>query len=439
MNSIPSKNKFPKKFLKGAILLSISGLILSQVISPLLAYASPTLFVDISVNPSYGPAPLNNVDLTATVSGSATGNITYRFDCTNDGSWERTHTTSSTSYTATDLCSYPSAGSYTARISVEREGLVFYGTTAIFVSGGSDLLVNLYASPSSGSAPLNNVDLTATVSGSAAGDITYKFDCTSDGSWERTYTTGSTAYTAENLCNYYTAGNYTARVLVERGGLSFQGTAGIAVLGVSGENASLSVEKLARNITQGQTTFSKTISAKPGDILGFSIRVTSTGDRDAENVIVTDNLPNKIIFQGNVKIDGNPITGSPNISSGIGLGNLAPGQTKTLTFEGRVATEENFGYGITSLINTGIGRANNVSAVANNSWVNVSRTAVAGAATEVSTGAMDYLYFSVIAVFILSLCIYALLQMLESSQNKLARRFVRRYYMFKVFVAPRQR
>ena len=435
MKSTISKIKIKNK----AVLLATSALLLGQMIFPLSSLAAPTLYVDLSVNPSFGPAPLNDVDLTATVSGSASGDITYKFDCTNDGSWERTQTTTSTSYTATDLCDYPSVGSYTAKISVEREGLVFYGTTAIFVSGGSDLLVNLSASPSSGAAPLNNVDLTASVSGSASGDITYKFDCTSDGSWDKTYTASSTNYTATDLCSYPSSGSYTAKVLAERGGLSFQGTAGIAVSGTSGEYTSLSVEKLARNITQGQSAFSQTISAKPGDVLAFSIRVTSTGNKTADNVSVSDILPNKISFQGNVQVDGNPMTGVQNISYGVNLGSLSPGQTKTITFEGKVASEENFGYGITSLTNTGIAQATNVPSVTNTSGVNVSRTAVAGAATEVSTGAMDYLYYSFFVVLLMSAGIYLMMNLMENSQNKFIRGILRKYYLVRIFVLPKRR
>jgi hypothetical protein len=92
-----------------------------------------TLSVTLSASPSSGSAPLNNVDLTANVSGTATGNITYKFDCTSNGTWEKTITTSNTTYTAVDLCSYPNPGSYTAKVRVERDGLSFEGTVAISV------------------------------------------------------------------------------------------------------------------------------------------------------------------------------------------------------------------------------------------------------------------------------------------------------------------
>ncbi|MCG2696389.1 MAG: hypothetical protein L6257_03060, partial [Candidatus Portnoybacteria bacterium] len=48
----------------------------------------PTLSVNLTAYPSSGTAPLYDVDLDADVSGTATGNIIYQFDCTNNGTWE---------------------------------------------------------------------------------------------------------------------------------------------------------------------------------------------------------------------------------------------------------------------------------------------------------------------------------------------------------------
>jgi len=439
MTTILSEIKLKKPSLKWIVLIAIFGLLLSQIIFPLLVYAQQTLYVDISANPSSGSAPLYDVDLTATVSGSATGDITYRFDCTNDGSWERTITTSSTSYTASDLCDYTSTGNYTAKISVERGGLVFQGTTAIFVSGGSDLSVNLSADPSSGSAPLNGVDLTATVvSGSVTGDITYHFDCTNDGSWERTITTSATSYTATDLCNYSSAGSYTASVLVERGGLSFKGTAGITVSGSSGGNTSLSISKLARNITKGQTIFYQTINANPGDNLEFYIAVSPNGSDTVENVVVSDILPGRITYGGNVRVDGNPMVGVQNIASGINIGSLTPGQTKVIIFEGQVSSAENFGFGMTTLINTGMATGNNISSTTSISQINVTRTQVAGATTSVSTGITDYLYSYLLLISLLSFLLYVLFSTVEKSQNRILKKVTWKYYQLRSFVLPRR-
>ncbi|MBI1975091.1 MAG: hypothetical protein HYS57_01875 [Parcubacteria group bacterium] len=200
--------------------------------SGLFLHACPlSLSVNLTAVPNAGSAPLNNVDLTANVSGSATGDIRYRFDCTNDGTWEKNLSTTTNPYTARDLCDYATNGNYIAKVQVDRQGLTEVDTAAINVDPVS-LSVILSADPPTGNVPLNNVDLTANVSGSATGDIRYRFDCKNDGSWEWDQTNNVDPYTKANLCNYTTVGNYTAKVRVDRQGRFAEDTASITVSSV---------------------------------------------------------------------------------------------------------------------------------------------------------------------------------------------------------------
>ncbi len=61
-----------------------------------------------------GATPLN-VNLTANGAGTAEGNIDWKFDCTNDGIWEKEVTT--TNSTDTFTCTYSVAGNYIAKVS----------------------------------------------------------------------------------------------------------------------------------------------------------------------------------------------------------------------------------------------------------------------------------------------------------------------------------
>lgn len=106
------------------------------------------------------------------------------------------------------------------------------------------LSVSLSANPSSGTASLIGVDLTATIFGTATGTINYTFYCNrSDDGTNITYPTsfkidgrnpdgtggtvinwgiatdysGGTTFTVYNVCDYTTAGTYTAKVIAERG------------------------------------------------------------------------------------------------------------------------------------------------------------------------------------------------------------------------------
>lgn len=272
-----------------------------------------TVYVNLAAVPSSGSAPLSGVDLTATVSGSAIGLINYRFDCTNDGTFEHTfNNITETTRTAVDACTYDSGGTYNARVEVTRGGETAWAVATISVNSpaisvdikanGSDGPVNVnyngsvnlswtsvnanscYASgdwsgskytaasetagnitssrtytitctgsygsasdsvtvyvnstslmvylsvyPSSGCVSLGNVDLAASVSGGYYGDVTYYFDCTSDGSWDAVYTVNSDSYTAHNICYYTSAGTYTAKVRAQKQGFTAENIAQINV------------------------------------------------------------------------------------------------------------------------------------------------------------------------------------------------------------------
>ncbi len=96
--------------------------------------ATPTLNVSLSANPAAGNPPLTGVDFTAVVTGNATGAIRYRFDCTDDGTWEvDVPNQTSTNYTAQNACTYITIGSYTAKVRVDRSGVFATDTAAITV------------------------------------------------------------------------------------------------------------------------------------------------------------------------------------------------------------------------------------------------------------------------------------------------------------------
>ncbi|MBU4284693.1 DUF11 domain-containing protein [Patescibacteria group bacterium] len=269
----------------------------------------PTLSCSLSTNPSSGTSPLNDVDLTANVSGTATGNITYSFDCTNNGTWE--HVSAATTinpYTIANLCDYASAGTYTVKAKATRQGVSatctniitvtpnpaptcliaanpttisagqystlnwtsrnatsctasnawsgsksFSGTQSVSPTSYSTYTLNcsgpggtvtcsasvtvnpaptlscsLSANPSSGTAPLNGVDLKAIISGTATGTINYTFYCNrNDSGTNITYPynhkkdgTNQNPYTAVDICDYSLSGIYTGKLIVEREGLA---------------------------------------------------------------------------------------------------------------------------------------------------------------------------------------------------------------------------
>lgn len=89
---------------------------------------SPTLFVVLTANTSSGQAPLDNIDLTAAVSGTATGRVSYYFYCNRSDSNtsinfnynDEYFSIAETSKTAKYVCDYPLAGIYYAKTIVRR-------------------------------------------------------------------------------------------------------------------------------------------------------------------------------------------------------------------------------------------------------------------------------------------------------------------------------
>ncbi len=243
-----------------------------------------TLNVTLSASPSSGTAPLSGVDLTATVGGTATGSITYRFDCTSDGYYESNNTVTInpfTPFTKADICTYTSAGTYTAKVEVTRGGLTATGTAVITVNAAPTLNVTLSASPSSGTAPLPGVDLTATVGGTATGSITYRFDCASDG-YDTTDTVTTNPFTKADICTYTSAGTYTAKVEVTRGGLTATGTAVITVNAAPFDySLSATTPASVTKPTSGSVTTSSTITATllsgTTQTVGFTVSGLPTG------------------------------------------------------------------------------------------------------------------------------------------------------------------
>jgi hypothetical protein len=431
--------------------------LLMGFLPPLEVRADNTLFVDISANPSTGVGSLTGVDLSAFVSGTAQGQITYRFDCTSDGNWDQTQISNNTSYTAVDLCNYPSPGNYTATVKVDRENLSFQGTLAILVENyavptvdlkingsdgtisvpyntaatlswtstnatsctasgnwsgskslsgsestgnltastnytitctgpggtasdsvgatvqvpvptvdlkinGSDgtisvpyntaatlswtstnttfctasgnwsgskslsgsestgnltasatytitctgpggtasdtvnvtvqsqpaLYVALEALPNVGAIPLNGVSLRATVTGAATGSITFKFDCTSDGSWDHQITTDNIQYQATNLCSYANAGTFKPKVQVQRAGLTVEGTASV-IAAASGGTPTLFVT-LDAFPASGNSPLSSLLTATiSGNVSGLATyRFDCTSDGTWDYIVSVD-------------------------------------------------------------------------------------------------------------------------------------------------------
>jgi uncharacterized repeat protein (TIGR01451 family) len=148
------------------------------------------------------------------------------------------------------------------------------------------------------------------------------------------------------------------------------------------------IRKTVRNLSRG-TVFSDSVYAQPGEMLTFGI-VVQAGDDVLYDVIVKDTLPSGLIYRGDLRVD-NVLT-SGNIFTGLNIGNLSAGQEKTITFRADVAGAGSFSFGQTELTNTVLVSSGNTSRW-DDAKVSVSRSAVAGIATQVPTGLTNNFFF----------------------------------------------
>lgn len=116
----------------------------------LTSNTAPTLYATLEALPNNGIAPLNGVDLRATATGTASGAINYRFDCTSDGVWDHSfYGIYDNPKTVIDACNYQNAGSYIAKVSIERGTASPAIATAVVNVGqiiiGEDISVVKYA------------------------------------------------------------------------------------------------------------------------------------------------------------------------------------------------------------------------------------------------------------------------------------------------------
>ena len=249
----------------------------------------------------------------------------------------------------------------------------------------TDFNVALTARPKSDCAPLYDVDLTATISNYGSDsynrDYTYYFDCENDGSWDKTITTSNTSYTATNLCDYRNVGSYTARVRVEQGNRTATDTEIVrAEQCGQTQTGNVSITKTVSNLSLGGG-YQGTVSANPLNIVAYRITVTGVGGT-TNNVTVTDAVPAGITDIRDLQVDGYAASG--NLVSGINLGTITNGQTKTIAYTATVANEANFIYGQTTLNNVATVTVDGKSANSN-AMVIVNRRAVMGA-TMILTG-----------------------------------------------------
>ncbi|MFH1129514.1 MAG: hypothetical protein V1686_02145 [Patescibacteria group bacterium] len=299
----------------------------------------PTLSCSVYATPNSGTSPLNDVDLTATVQGTATGTINYKFDCKNDGTWEHAFDSIlDNPKTVIDACDYSSAGTYVVNVKVERDTAVpAYCQTTISVGTTSVPSCSIYASPSSiTNGNYSNLNW-------SSNNASY---CTASNAWS-----GSKSLSGNQSVSPSSTSTYTLTCYGYNGGSDTCSTT-VSVNTVY-DNPSLRIEKSVRNVSNNNSSFFDSVSAKPGDEIEFLIRVSSIGNSNAVDVRVKDELPSGLTYiNGTTTIDGSYYNDGI-INGWILLGTVYQGNSREIKLRARVNSSINGISGNSLTVNVG--------------------------------------------------------------------------------------
>ena len=314
----------------------------------------------------------NGYDGTVIVPYNSSANLTWTSSnassCYASGDWSGTKSTSGSqstgsltySKTYTITCT-GSGGSVSDSVTVNTDSYSY--PTVDIKANGYDGTVTI---PYNNSATLNWTSSNAN-------------SCYASNSWSGSkYTSGSESTGALTYSRTYT-------ITCTGSGGSVSDSVTVSVEGQT--YADFAVQKTIRNLSKG-TVYSELTYAEPGEVLTVGI-VVNAGNSTLYNVNVKDTLPSGLIYQGELKVDN--VSNSGDILNGLNIGTLSAGQQKTITFRADVASAESFSFGQSQLTNTALVTSSSNSR-SDTAKVIVSRGAVAGAATEVSTGLTNNIF-----------------------------------------------
>ncbi|MEK7506454.1 MAG: hypothetical protein AAB566_00105, partial [Patescibacteria group bacterium] len=137
---------------------------------------------------------------------------------------------------------------------------------------------------------------------------------------------------------------------------------------------SISVNKLARNLTQGGGEFDS-ISARPNETVEFVINIFTSGNTSTNDIRIFDSLPSGLRYvNGSTRIDGSFAGDGVTFGSGLFVGSFGSGRTITVRFQAVVENDSFFNFSTTSLVNRATVTSGNAAGVTDTALVNVSRT-----------------------------------------------------------------
>jgi hypothetical protein len=134
----------------------------------------------------------------------------------------------------------------------------------------------------------------------------------------------------------------------------------------------ISVETLARDTTQNEIAWQNSITATPNDEIEFKVIITPTGSKSLEDVVLKAVLSDKISSIKDIKVNDESYAGS--LGDDMKIGTIALGESKIITFKGKIGSKDKFSYGSNELVNTTTVSAKDNQTIKNTVKVDVNRS-----------------------------------------------------------------
>jgi uncharacterized repeat protein (TIGR01451 family) len=130
---------------------------------------------------------------------------------------------------------------------------------------------------------------------------------------------------------------------------------------------------LTKQVSNNNNGWQNSVSVTSGQVVQFLITVTNSGNANAANVRLTDQIPSGLnLVSGTVQVNGSQVSDS-NLYSGMYVGNLYAGQSQRVQFSATVT-----GNGSSSIQNNATASSDNAGSATASAWVFVNGSSVLG-------------------------------------------------------------
>jgi len=180
------------------------------------------------------------------------------------------------------------------------------------------------------------------------------------------------------------------------------------------EADAIALEVLARDATQNEIAWQNSITASPDDEIEFKVIVTPLGGKSLEDVVLKTALSDKISSISNIKFDDEAYTGT--LDGDVNLGTIALGESKIVTFKGKIASKTSFSYGSNELQSSVDVSAKNVASV--NKTLNITATRMVEAeAGLISFFSLEF-YAGALTILFIIICIIMMYLLIDRRRGK---------------------